>query len=859
MNPSSPHPDQEFWKRKLAAYLHDPPDKCFDIGRHEDNARTFQVGAGLGTDQDCRSLLDGIQRADHFASAADRFVFPKGKCATAYNGQAGSSFVHPLSSTPWTVAANLQQQTGHLHEILKDAVGGIATDDMRVKFFLYWRRWLESAVTTEKQNAEHLAFSPADSRLPDHSIWTHMAVTSALAGCIEDGQVKPALLLFQLGPVQEFIAQARSTRDLWSGSYLLSWLIAHAMKAVSDQVGPDAIIFPDLRDNGIFDALHKDEIYATRWADGKGGHDTTWERMIREKGKERAARWLLTPTLPNRFLALVPGSRAEELAKAAEAAVQSELKSIDKAVWGWLKTQGADDAWKKRWDVQIAAFPQTSWAVQSWLGREACLKEFARLPANQGQGMTPLGRLQEMLDFAEKWLPEEDRDPRYYTDAGKTKLDNPGALWSAHYALVDAKLAARRNTRDFPAWNNPSPDSSVKDSLSGKEECIGDEKFWEHLHCLDEKLFPKSHVYGAMNLVKRLWCRDDKVTYLRERLGLKSDDFRRAMGFDSVPEVAEKNQFGGPYVAVLAMDGDEMGKWVSGEKTPEFLKQISAKAKTYLEPILKEYDKTGIRRLLTPSYHLQFSEALANFSTWLAEPIVEAFGGQLIYSGGDDVLAMLPADQAIACAEALRAVFRGETPNGHSRFHLAVTQAGYVQENAGYPLVVPGPAADASVGLAIGHCNAPLQMLVREAQKAEKRAKQIYGRSALAISLYKRSGEIIQWGCKWDGNALALMRRLTKLTSGEKLSGRFPYALAALLKPYDLGKTNKDEVASMIPVIQQEVRHVLSRQGNGLPKDEQEELADMIDTYLESTKGRLEDFINLFLAETFINRSRGEN
>ena len=30
------------------------------------------------------------------------------------------------------------------------------------------------------------------------------------------------LLLFQLGPVQEFIAQAATVGDLWAGSYLLS-------------------------------------------------------------------------------------------------------------------------------------------------------------------------------------------------------------------------------------------------------------------------------------------------------------------------------------------------------------------------------------------------------------------------------------------------------------------------------------------------------------------------------------------------------------------------------------------------------------------------------------------------------------
>ena len=34
-----------------------------------------------------------------------------------------------------------------------------------------------------------------------------------------------SLLKLQIGPVQDFIAQARSTRDLWSGSYLLSWLM----------------------------------------------------------------------------------------------------------------------------------------------------------------------------------------------------------------------------------------------------------------------------------------------------------------------------------------------------------------------------------------------------------------------------------------------------------------------------------------------------------------------------------------------------------------------------------------------------------------------------------------------------------
>ncbi len=42
-----------------------------------------------------------------------------------------------------------------------------------------------------------------------------------------------ALLKVQIGPVQEFIAQARSTRDLWSGSFLISWMMAQMVQAAT--------------------------------------------------------------------------------------------------------------------------------------------------------------------------------------------------------------------------------------------------------------------------------------------------------------------------------------------------------------------------------------------------------------------------------------------------------------------------------------------------------------------------------------------------------------------------------------------------------------------------------------------------
>jgi hypothetical protein len=703
------------------------------------------------------------------------------------------------------------------------------------------------------------------------------------------------MLLFQLGPVHEFIQQARSTRDLSSGSYLLSWLAANAMKAITDELGPDSIIFPSLRGNGIFDALHKDEMYSTLWSQGEGDAMTTWERMIGEKNaieKKRAARWLLTPTLPNRFLAIVPESCAAELAEKATAAVSAELRNIGDAVWKWIESEaaaaGCSDSdvanWRKRWDFQIERFPKTSWAVQPWLERQECLARFAELPVNGKNGddksSTPIDNLNAFLELAEKDLPVENRDPRYYDGGdkgGKSNLNNPGVLWSAHYALVDAKLAARRNTRDFRAWNDPclgkTEKGVPKDSLSGVEEIIGTEEFWDHLRKEHKEIFKAAgHMYGAMNLIKRLWCRAGQVTYLRDRLGLSDGEFGEALGFDSLEGVAKRNRFGGPYVAVLAMDGDQMGKWVSGENAPKFLDQLSTKAKEYLDPILVDKKKAGLKRLLTPSYHLQFSEALANFATWIAEVVVREHQGQLIYAGGDDVLAMLPSDRSIECAEALRALFRGEAPENQSRYKLAVTKQGFVIESAKYPLIVPGGRTDVSAGIVIGHKNAPLQMLVREARAAETRAKIDYDRGALAISVYKRSGEILHWGCKWDTEAevaLKLMRMVTELSPKKeennengwigvpgKISGRFPYALAELLAPYCLEGELSEE---MRDVLMREFAHVLERQGTGLSRDEKVELTVLAEKYLRQTSGKIEDFVNLFLVETFINRFRGEN
>jgi len=881
--------DPDFWKRKLLAFLHDPPAKPFDLWRHGDDADRFRRQAGL-LDEEFNKVFDA--QCDHMAAAADRFPFPAGQPSglhSSFTGGKDSPFLHPLGGSrlvfdepfPSAGVANAPFDATQPGERMYDR--SAIEPELRdwANFFLHWRLWPEFAADAEPR----ASFIPADTRLPDHTVWNHMALTSAIYSATRDGD-HPAFLIFQLGPVQDFISQARSCRDLLSGSYLISWLTAHAIKAVTDQVGPDCVIMPSLRGLALFDALHRESLFDRLAVQEKDGLAVTlWSRLA------PCATDLLTPNLPNRFVALVPACRGRALADSATQAANAELERIAEHVWPWVAETaakaGCPDAagWKARWQGQVNAFLHVTWQVSPVeLDLARALEQFASLPGAQvgEDGRTPPAQaLRELHRLATELIPQEHRDRRFFESGqGATgRLSNPAFAWASWHGTADFALAARRNTRDFAAWPG---EPATKDSLAGKEEMIGTPAFWEYLQKKEFRDAPerepvfkgKAKPLGAINLIKRLWCHPALETcYLRTELRLRKDEYAKAIAFDDTREIANRNANGGPYLAVLALDGDSMGQWLSGAKTPPFRDCLSAGAREYFDALARANPAVAsilnVPRPLFPSYHLQFSEALTNFSRHLARPVVEAFKGQLVYSGGDDVLALIPADRALACAEALRLAFRGEAlPAGVTDIGCVPGCPGFLRFQNGHArriFAVPGPAADVSVGIAVGHYMAPLQMLVREAQKAEKTAKGTYGRGALAVSLYKRSGEIIEWGCKWDNGAervaLQLMRRVTALSSGEgaALSGRFPYALAELLAPYRLERPAAVDPSALCEIIRREFAHVVAQQGSELKCAQREELLRLADLWLTQTAPRLQDFVELFLVETFINRPRGED
>jgi len=877
------------WKRKLAAYLHDPPSKALDIPTHGERSAAAFAQAGFSE----ADIGVYFAHADHTAAAMDRLPFPNSSSGLrcAFDG-IRNCFLHPLSGSrlPFHAEFKSAEQAfdgeSSVQPVLTNAsLAGLGDDPerWRARFFAHWRLWPKHAMEKDYR----LALLPADTRIPDHSIWSHMQVVSALDGCVRGDKVfQPAFLKLQLGPVQDFIAAARSIRDLWSGSYLLSWLMAAGMKALSAEVGPDAVIFPNLRGQPLFDLHWRKELWGKV---GISDQTSAWDSI------RWSNRHLLTPNLPNVFLAVVPADRASHLGRTVKDAIEEEWKRIAASVWEECKAVGltADEAGsteserRTRFDSQINRFLSVSWQITPW-PKERELKEGLKLAADFDEEMPIRKAYERVLKVAHvttRQMPLDHRDSRYYVGGNngpKTELNNIGLGWSIILALNSWQLDAVRRTRHFDAANSGGWNTGGfrnKDVLTGRDEAVVGGKAWSDksakLGGPWRSLFKHEDWMSASTLIKRVWHR----AYLEKEWRLKTDSTGFPMpntrgiasgkpeedcGGDETAEDAAQSE---KYFAVLAFDGDEIGKWVSGEKMPRFSSQLADYmdgsnnqrfgAKAYFErPEFKGF--LNDQRPLSPSYHLQFSESLSNFALLCARPIVEAYMGRLVYAGGDDVVALLPADKALACAEALRAAFTGRevtAPDGRilftSRFPGFLETDQFKDEHGrgrAIPILVPGPQADASVGIAIAHFKSPLQDVVRAAQAAEKRAKKQLGRSAVAVTLFKRSGETVEWGCKWEGGGLQLYRILAEALDSGKLSGKFPYRFAELLAAYRTVTTPLIAgTASMKPVsefkasevILEEFKHVLGRQRGPSFPSEPESRGRFLANLTEALKGYL--------------------
>lgn len=822
--------------KKIQALLHDPPEKPIILGRVGHEGRAKEIMAGIIDDA---RIPDEVRTADHIASAADRINLPK-------YGNFVSDFIrnpviiHPLSGKQFDLRSLVQLEIESITSIVDRSIVYLANKykgNNEILYLALWRELVHCLITGndgKSKLGQLWEILPADTRIPDHSIWEHKRITSAIAGALP----KPAFLLFAVGPVQEFIATARKTQDLWAGSYLLSYLSWSAMKVVAEEFGPDSLIFPDLCRQPIVDL----------WLKEKG-------LEINEPGSEE----LSSPTLPNRFLAIVPENAVVDLATEAKKTVKETFKRICQVVKEKMaeKLGINSNEWNTIWQRQSEDFIETyhsAIAVNNYsefLGQYKQLMntgdnwEFDRLLKQYEKGFDPnigtvygqiykltekvLGSRKAVRDFSQQEEPNhkctlcgvrEPVHPGVYNE--QSCLEEFGALrgfWKEVVATipdirkserlcsvcVTKRLSSKYYFKDtlgfnitdnFPSvsmvatsafklrvieninYNNlaVTVDMYVKavQSLVG-DRCSGVPMPMVVRTCRDEASKNFARLEGdwlykeAFDSSKSLWeenkhrLSDDEFNQLLKNAKKKQKDlFYAVKEFDKGKK--KDKQIGSPsaYYAVLLMDGDDMGKWLSGENAPKIEDILHPTVRNSLDSnwdSLKQMD-----RPLSPSLHLAMSKALRDFSLHVAREIVEKDHlGKLVYSGGDDVLAFVNLRDLPEVMRALRAYFTGSfvyDENGGIKIDFQ-NGKGFVPTDGEGPLSLTtskkptgylysmGTNATASMGVVIAHHSYNLSQVLDEVRACEKQAKKLKDKNAYCIALAKRSGGTEHITVKW--------------------------------------------------------------------------------------------------------------
>ncbi|MBI5445326.1 MAG: type III-B CRISPR-associated protein Cas10/Cmr2 [Deltaproteobacteria bacterium] len=236
-----------------------------------------------------------------------------------------------------------------------------------------------------------------------------------------------------------------------------------------------------------------------------------------------------------------------------------------------------------------------------------------------------------------------------------------------------------------------------------------------------------------------------------------------------------------PYFAVLALDGDRMGEWLTGKRAPKWTELFCGEAAAEAPSWVGSQD-----RPMGAAMHLALSSSLGSFSLELARPAVEAHGGSLIFAGGDDVLALLPAVGIFGAVRALQERFSGE---GDGWWEL--------KEKKQFLRVLGGrEGMTASIGVAVVHHSHVLSHAIDWAHRLlEDDAKDRLGRNAFCIGVARRSGEETTAGFSFASSAgrsaLAPLQEILSFMEKGELSPRLAYRVArATWADGDLARRN---------------------------------------------------------------------
>jgi CRISPR-associated protein Cmr2 len=271
-----------------------------------------------------------------------------------------------------------------------------------------------------------------------------------------------------------------------------------------------------------------------------------------------------------------------------------------------------------------------------------------------------------------------------------------------------------------------------------------------------------------------------RENYLKREYGIELLEEKIKEIKDFLKELKENDINPSRYYAILQMDGDNMGKWLKGEFNPKIKDTIHQKVKdallAYSVAYSKKEEKIKLGKILcskhpvSPSIHQAFSRRLSNFSLNIVRKIVEEkHYGKLVYSGGDDVLALLPVDEVLTC-----------TYNLQNKFKEILSSK-----------------ASMSAGIVFVHHKYPLYLALQKVNQAEKLAKKKYNKNSFCLIFLTHSDSERETGGNW--NLINDINDLICKFKNEEISSIFPFQFSEIvLKLYDNQSKNQTNLKEIL-------------------------------------------------------------
>lgn len=506
------------------------------------------------------------------------------------------------------------------------------------------------------------------------------------------------LLLFTIGPVQSFIEQARKTQDLYAGSQLLSELVKTVMDELKTTYPNVEFIFPKP-----------------------------------QEGKNIS--------YPNRFIASIPEAKEDNLKTIGNDLKEKVIKTFkNKFYVDTAKETRITIEQKDCYCKQLDGFLDINWVILPY-EKEKYKETYKEIEKTLG-AIKNVRAFNQLDELGRKCSLCGERNVLFYKECSECKKGN-----KEKHECTYNKVKLKPNWKNFD--DNNFEDQEIKTKIHHYNNSLVDVpgtkvQSGEGLCavCFTKRFYPNAESFpstAGIALIDTLKKLDSELLNQYKDL-FKAYTFDEQLYFDEnlidayfkknnleglidkLPDIKKKNEEIkkaskqrdlklNNYYAIIAIDGDNMGKWLSGE----FLQDASN-----LE-----------------SFHKKLSKELGIYAGNVKTYIKEDDGsGKLVYSGGDDVLAFVNLNHLTKILTNLKQDF--------PKFEdIEVEGKKVVKENQ---------KSSASCGVAIAHYKIPLGETLKRARKMEKAAKENGGRNAFGLAVLKHSGEIEESVFKWNYN-----------------------------------------------------------------------------------------------------------